>query len=39
MLDISIFFCKLNVKSTAIAHIKVLQYRVTRPLKILGSKC
>jgi len=42
-LDISNLVCRLNVKSTGITHVKVLQYggafRVMQPLEILGNKC
>ena len=40
-LDISNLVCRLNVKSTAITHVNVLQYggafSITWPLKILGN--
>ena len=42
-LDILNVVCRLNVKSTGITHVKVLQYggafRVIRPLTNLGNKC
>jgi len=42
-LDISNWVCRLNIKSTAITHAKVLQYgcsfRVSIPLKILENNC
>jgi len=41
-LDISNLVCRLNVKSTGITHVNVLQHGVhlrSRDLKILGNKC
>ena len=41
ILDISNLVCRLNVKSTGVTHVKVLQYggafRVMQPLKISAN--